>query len=222
MHRRRTMTRHATSAAAVVWSLAIVGLDAQSPYDIIIRHGTVLDGTGAARDAADVAIADGFIVRVGDLGRERAAVEIDAKGLDVAPGFINIHSHATPDALPTAENILTQGVTTEIVNADAAPSATWRSSSRIRRAAGWPSTSAPTSGFNSIWSTVVGPADRRPLEADLAKMRAMILDGLEHGAWGVSAGLPRRDAGALSGSVAARPHRHGTEAAMDARFGGAS
>src|SRR4051794_23575007 len=194
MHRCRTMTRHATAAAAIVLSLAIVGLDAQSPFDIIIRHGTVLDGTGAARDAADVAIADGFIVRVGDLGRERAAVEIDAKGLDVAPGFINVHSHATPDALPTAENMLTQGVTTEIVNADGGGFTDIAQQLADTARSGLAVNVGAYIGFNSIWSTVVGSADRRPADADIAKMRAMIVDGLEHGAWGVSAGLDYKPA----------------------------
>jgi N-acyl-D-amino-acid deacylase len=194
MHRRRTTTRHASAAAAVVLSLAIVGLDAQSPYDIIIRHGTVVDGTGAARDAADVAIANGFIVRVGDLGRERAAVEIDAKGLDVAPGFINIHSHAAPDALPTAENMLTQGVTTEIVNADGGGFTDIAQQLADTARSGLAVNVGAYIGFNSIWSTVVGSADRRPADTDIAKMRAMIVDGLEHGAWGVSAGLDYKPA----------------------------
>src|SRR3954468_13928723 len=182
MHRRRTMTRRASAAAAVVSSLAIVGLDAQSPYDIIIRHGTVLDGTGAARDAADVAIADGFIVRVGDLGRERAAVEIDAKGLDVAPGFINIHSHATADALPTAENMLTQGVTTEIVNPDGGGSTDIAQQLADTARSGLSVNLGAYVGFNAVWTYVVGAADRRPTDEDIARMRAMIADGLEHGA----------------------------------------
>ena len=98
----RRITRPAVAAATLALSIAIVRLHAQPAYDIIIRHGTVIDGTGVAPYAADVAIASGVIVRVGDLEGERAAIEIDARGLHVAPGFINIHSHATPEALPTA------------------------------------------------------------------------------------------------------------------------
>jgi len=184
----RTITRGAVAAAAVALSVAIVHLDAQS-YDIIIRHGTVVDGTGVAPYAADVAIANGFVVRVGGLGDERATVEVDASGLDVAPGFINIHSHATPDALPTAENMLTQGVTTEIVNADGSGFADIAQQLADTARSGLAVNLGAYIGFNSIWSTVVGSADRRPTDADIAKMRAMIVDGLENGAWGVSAGL---------------------------------
>ena len=102
---------------AGVLSFAAGHLLAQSPpaFDIVLRHGTILDGSGLPRFRGDVAIAQGFIARVGDLSKERGAVDVDVSGLYVAPGFVNIHSHASPSALPTAENMLTQGVTTEIV-----------------------------------------------------------------------------------------------------------
>ena len=70
--------------------------------DIIIRHGTVLDGSGRTRFSADIGIRRGHIVAIGDLSARTATTEIDARGLYVAPGFINIHSHAAPNALPTA------------------------------------------------------------------------------------------------------------------------
>jgi N-acyl-D-amino-acid deacylase len=164
-------------------------LDAQSGATLIIRNGTVIDGTGAARYRADVAIANGFVVRVGDLSSEHGAADIDAAGLYVAPGFINIHSHASPDALSTAENMLTQGVTTEIVNADGGGLTDIGQQLTDTARGGLAVNLGAYIGFNSIWSTVVGAADRRPTDEDAAKMRAMIVDGLEHGAWGVSAGL---------------------------------
>src|SRR5436190_780548 len=77
-------------------------------FDVIVRHGTVVDGTGLPRYRADVGVVNGFIARVGDLSGAQAAAEIDATDLFVAPGFINIHSHASPDAVATAENMLTQ------------------------------------------------------------------------------------------------------------------
>jgi imidazolonepropionase-like amidohydrolase len=66
-------------------------------YDIILRHGTVLDGTGLPRFSADVAIVNGRIARIGDLASARAATDLDVAGLCVTPGSINIHSHATPE-----------------------------------------------------------------------------------------------------------------------------
>src|SRR5215831_7421347 len=87
-------------------------------YDLIIRHGIVVDGTGLPRYVADLGITGGHIAKIGDLSSDRATTELDATGLMVAPGFINVHSHAVPQALPTAENMLTQGVTTELLNAD--------------------------------------------------------------------------------------------------------
>src|SRR5512134_2439806 len=85
-----------------------------SSFDIIIRNGTVLDGSGNPRFDADVGIRNGYVAAIGGLDEATAATQIDARGLFVTPGFINIHSHASADALPTAVNMLTQGVTTEI------------------------------------------------------------------------------------------------------------
>jgi len=163
-------------------------------YDLIVRHGTVVDGTGAPRARADVGISGGAIVRVGDLENERAASEIDAAGLFVAPGFINIHSHASPDALPTAENMLTQGVTTEIVNPDGGGSTDIARQLADARGGGLAVNLGAYIGFNSVWSAVVGATDRRPTDEEIARMRAMIAAGLEQGAWGVSSGLDYKPA----------------------------
>ena len=82
---------------------AAVGHAQASPptFDIVVRHGTVIDGSGTPRYDADIGIRNGFIAAIGDLAGASAATEIEAKGLFVTPGFINIHSHASPDALPT-------------------------------------------------------------------------------------------------------------------------
>jgi N-acyl-D-aspartate/D-glutamate deacylase len=171
------------------------GVGAQPiPFDIILRGGTVIDGTGLPRHRADVGIAKGFIARVGDLASEHATTEIDVSGLFVAPGFINIHSHASPDALPTAENMLTQGVTTEILNPDGggATDITRQLGESARN--GLAVNIGAYIGFNSVWAAVMGPADRRASPDDIERMRGLIVDGLEHGAWGVSAGLDYKPA----------------------------
>ena len=71
-------------------------------YDMILRRGTIVDGTGGRLYQADVGIHNGHLARIGNLSNETALVEIDVAGLYVAPGFINIHSHASPAALATA------------------------------------------------------------------------------------------------------------------------
>ncbi len=174
---------------ALVGGSPIVAQAPASAFDIIIRHGTVLDGSGRARFAADVGLRNGFIASVGDLSSAKARVELEARGLFVAPGFINIHSHASPDALPTAVNMLTQGVTTEIFNADGAGPLDIGQQMADLAAAGLAVNVGGFIGFNTTWRTVVGESDRRPSAADIDRMRAMITAGLEQGAWGVSAGL---------------------------------
>jgi len=116
---RRSSWRLAAAALAI--SLACCG--AEGPlYDLVVRGGTLVDGTGAPPHIADVAIAGDRIVHVGPLDRARATRTIDASGLVVAPGFVDLHSHADLILLAdvaTQERLLgaklRQGVTTLVV-----------------------------------------------------------------------------------------------------------
>ncbi len=104
-------------AAVAITSLAAGCARAQPPrYDVVIRHGTVYDGTGAEGKAADVAILGDRIAAVGDLGAERGREEVDATGLAVAPGFINMLSHSETSLIEDgqAQGTLRQGVTLEV------------------------------------------------------------------------------------------------------------
>lgn len=176
---------------------AALGGYAQAPpiYDIVIRRGTVLDGTGLPRFKADVAILNGRIARVGGVpAKDRGREEIDANGLFVAPGFINIHSHASGEALPSAVNMLTQGVATEILNPDGGgPPDVAQQLTRLAER-GLAVNVGAFVGFNSAWQNVMGPADRRPTADEIERMRQAIVAGLERGAWGVSAGLDYKPA----------------------------
>jgi N-acyl-D-aspartate/D-glutamate deacylase len=158
-------------------------------FDIILRHGTILDGTGAPRFQGDVGIRGRTIAAVGNLKSDHAAIEVDATGLFVTPGFINIHSHPTAEGLLRAENMLTQGVTTEILNADGAGPTDLDSQLQGLAKAGLALNVGANIGFNSIWAQVMGPSDARPSKEAIERMRGMVKRGLEQGAWGVSAGL---------------------------------
>jgi dihydroorotase/N-acyl-D-amino-acid deacylase len=109
-----TLLRHLPFALGFA-ALATVWLHAQAPvYDLILRNGRVVDGAGNPWFRADVAIAGDTIARVAPAIDGRAAREIDVGGQVVAPGFIDIHTHARRgiDQNPTAPNYVRQGVTT--------------------------------------------------------------------------------------------------------------
>src|SRR5688572_1789052 len=92
-------------AAAAFASLVAVAHTQQPQYDIVITGGRVIDGTGAPGRTADVAIAGGKIAAIGSIPRTAAREAIDATGLVVAPGFIDVHTHADDVAdTPRAEN----------------------------------------------------------------------------------------------------------------------
>jgi N-acyl-D-amino-acid deacylase len=186
---------HLAVRLATAAALATAALSAQAPiYDIVLRHGTVVDGSGLPRYRADVGIVDGAIARIGDLHGAPAALALDVDGLIVAPGFINIHSHATPEGLPRADNMLTQGVTTEIANADGSGPLDVHGALAGVEARGLAVNIGVDIGFNSVWEAVVGQANRRPTPDEISRMRTLLVDGLVHGAWGVSAGLDYKPA----------------------------
>ena len=91
-------------------------LAAQNNYDIIIRNGKIIDGTGNSWYYADIAIKDGKIASIQNHITGNAAKQVDAKGLIVAPGFIDVHGHIETSIFerPTADNYIYDGVTTVI------------------------------------------------------------------------------------------------------------
>lgn len=179
---------------------AVSLLSAASPspqFDLIVRGGTVVDGSGVPGFPADIGVIDGHIAAIGQLGESIAREEVDATGRVVAPGFINIHDHAIPEALPTAANMLSQGVTTEIMNADGlGPADISPQLAQIERAGSAVNVGAQI-GFNAIWKSVMGDAQGRASIAQIEEMRARLTRALEAGAWGVSSGL---DFAPLSGA----------------------
>jgi N-acyl-D-aspartate/D-glutamate deacylase len=89
----------------------------QAPYDLVIAGGSVLDGNGTAAVTTDIGIRDGRIASVASLGTASARQRIDASGLTVAPGFIDMHNHSDYTILlePRSESMIRQGVTTMVL-----------------------------------------------------------------------------------------------------------
>src|SRR6476661_1557389 len=117
---RRLITRRVLSTAlTVALALAAIGAHAQAPpaFDVLIRGGQVLDGTGAAAVAADIGIRGDRIAAIGPLGTATATRVIDAAGLVVTPCFIDLHTHSEMPLLAdgTAQSMVRQGVTLNVM-----------------------------------------------------------------------------------------------------------
>ncbi|HLR96945.1 MAG TPA: amidohydrolase family protein, partial [Jiangellaceae bacterium] len=167
--RRWKLAAGAVSTAAMM--LALVPPAGGQPsdverFDVLLRHGTVVDGSGADGFEADVAVRGDRIAQVGDLDGASAEQEIDASGLVVAPGFIDIHSHASTSALREARSSLTQGVTTELLNPDGGGSLNVAQRLSIEEGGLGINVSA-YAPFNGIWSNIVGSDDRRATETEI-------------------------------------------------------
>ena len=187
------MTAHAPLAALLLAVAASAAAAQQQPrYDLLIAGGTVIDGTGAPRYRADVAVTGDRVVLVSrtPIPRGRATRVIDARGRIVAPGFIDLHAHLEPLAqLPGARSAVTQGVTTALGGPDGGspwPLAAYmaaRDSQRIGINVAY------LVGHNTVRSAVMGTANRAPTADELARMRAMVARGMGDGAFGLSTGL---------------------------------
>ena len=102
----------ASAVAALVLPLALLASVQTPPYDLVITGGMLVDGTGAAPRRADVAVKDGKIAAIGTFTASAGRERIDATGLVVAPGFIDVHTHADDVAeRPLAQNFVRMGVT---------------------------------------------------------------------------------------------------------------
>ena len=184
-----TLTLRALAGVAL---LAAHALHAQGGYDLIIRNGRVLDGSGNPWYRADVAIRGDRIVAVGDLSGQRAAREIDASGLYVAPGFIDVHTHAgeglATAALSHGQPLLAQGITTVLVNPDGGGATDMARQRAEMQSHGIGVNVAQMVPHGSVRSRVMGMADRAPTPAEMDQMRALVRAGMEEGAFGLSTG----------------------------------
>jgi N-acyl-D-aspartate/D-glutamate deacylase len=165
--------------------------------DVVIARARIIDGTGRPSVLGDVGIRHGYIVtvtRAGGLATAKAKTRLDAAGLAVAPGFIDVHSH-TVDALGAPERrfnegVIREGVTTVVGGPDGgyAPSDMKTVIEALARQ-GAGTNVALYVGHNGVRGAVMGSAHRAPSADELERMKAMVREGMELGAVGLSSGL---------------------------------
>lgn len=160
-------------------------------YDLLIRNGKIINGTGNAWFHGDVGIKDGKILAVGNLQHGAATKTIDAKGLAVAPGFIDVHGHIEGSIFqrPTADNFIYDGVTS-IITGNCGGSAD--NLAEFFRKIDSTKTSinvASLVGHNTVRRLAVGLADKSITPADQQKMDELLDKAMKDGAVGMSTGL---------------------------------
>jgi N-acyl-D-amino-acid deacylase len=181
-------------SAVLVALLSAAPLAGQERYDLVIRGGRVLDGSGNPFFYADVGIRGDTIVALGDLRGAAAARSIDARGKYVTPGFIALHEHIEPAILRgfgTLPNFTTQGFTTAVINADGR-TGIWPISKQRQdlERAGSALNLVPMVGHGTVRSMAMGRDVERPATApEIARMKELVRQGMEDGAFGLSTGL---------------------------------
>ena len=177
-----------------IW-LALLAVPKQdTPFDLIILGGRVLDGTGNPYVYADVGIRGDRIAAVGNLSRARSRFVIPARGKYVTPGFIALHEHLEPAVLRghgTLPNFTTQGFTTAVIDADGR-SGTWpltRQRDTLLKM-GTALNLVPMVGHGTVRGMVMGKDIQRPARPDeIERMKALVRQGMEDGAFGLTTGL---------------------------------
>jgi N-acyl-D-aspartate/D-glutamate deacylase len=192
-------------------SLVAAFARAAEPYDLVIRNGKVVDGTGNPWFIADVAIRGDRIAAMGPHLAGTSLREIDSTGLIVAPGFIDMHSHSDYLLLEdgNAQSKIRQGVTTEVLGegssagpyVNALPPQSrnlngtvrqWRTLAeyfRILEESRISPNVVSYVGVNNVWQSVMGMSFDRPSSAQIDQMKKLVDEAMQDGAWGLSSQL---------------------------------
>ena len=184
-------------ACASVEKTPDIDSDDSQSFSLVLEGGSVWKGSGSKPYVADIGIRGDRIVAIGDLAGQNAEQRIAVSGLDVVPGFIDIHSHAVRSTRdksglfthPDAENYIRQGVTTVIGGPDGS------SDLSIAKLLGdFENTPASINfgtfiGHNTVRKEVMGREDRAPSAEELEAMKQLVKTGMLDGAYGLSSGL---------------------------------
>ena len=185
---RAGLTRLLVAAGTVL--LLPSGSAQQAPFDLVITNARIIDGTGAPARTGDVGIRDGKIARIGSIPAADARERLDGSGLVLAPGFIDVHTHADDVASrPEAANFIRMGVTSIVAgNCGSSARAIGDALEEIAKSA-VAVNFATLIGHNTVRSAVMGSAQRDPTLPELQQMKALVFKGVAEGAVGFSTGL---------------------------------
>jgi N-acyl-D-amino-acid deacylase len=202
-----------TALALFLLVVSFSGCTAAPQYDVVIRHGTVYDGTGAPPKVEDLGINAARVVAVGDLGKARGRREVDVTGLAVAPGFINMLSHSETSLIEDgrSQGAIRQGVTLEVFGESSMGPLTEQMKIDQKERQGdikfdiaWTSlgeyldhlvtrgVSTNVASFVSaatVRANEIGLANRPPTEDELERMRGHVRRAMDEGAMGLTTAL---------------------------------
>jgi N-acyl-D-amino-acid deacylase len=171
--------------------LIIIRTQAQQTADILIKNGKIVDGTGNSWFYGDVAITHDSIAAIGQLGSWKAAKEIDATGLIIAPGFIDVHTHIENDEVknPLATNFIMDGVTTVITGNCGLSVTDLKKYFLLIDSVHLSINVASLIGHNDVRKAAMGNANRDPSDSELNQMKMLVNQAMLDGAVGISTGL---------------------------------
>lgn len=174
----------------ILLALSLVTSCAAAQYDILIKNGKIIDGTGNPWFYGDVAIKDGKIAAVGRL-TGLATVTLDAAGMVIAPGFIDVHTHIEGNDLrvPTSPNFIFDGVTSVVTGNCGGSNTDMRLYFQKIDSVHNSINIASLIGHNSVRSAVMGEGQRDPTPDEQVKMEMMVEQAMKDGAVGLSTGL---------------------------------